>query len=255
MREYITGGSGFIGTALRKRIPDLIRIPHEEIRNFNLLPYSRLFFLSAYGNLHGQTEVENIIKANVLDPVHLFLKDRAFNSFVYISSSSCKLPVKSDYACSKLAAEQYFTNRNLPVCIIRPYSVTGVGEQRQHLIPSLIRSCMEGEPISLTPKPTHDFIDVKDVCAGIDLLSAQRATGIFELGRGAKYSNGEVLKIVESVTGRNANVRFVNTVLREYDNDDWVCRDTRAQEFGWRPTKSLETSITQMVKAYCEEKA
>lgn len=255
--EYITGGDGFIGSALRRRLPHLTQIPYKQIPKFILQPFKRLFFLSAYGNMYGQNDLDRMIHANVLDPSHL-LNEAAirtdFKSFIYMSSSSCGLKVRSDYACSKLAAEQYLLGRDLPVCVVRPYSVTGVGEQRQHLIPALIRSCMEGEPITITPKPTHDYVDVDDICAGLDLLSSEDARGIFELGSGIKTSNEEVLALVEQVTGRNANARIVNTTLREYDSEDWVCRDSSAQQYGWTPTKALKQSIEEMVAAYCEAK-
>ena len=51
--------------------------------------------------------------------------------------------------------------------IVRPFSVTGVGEQDKHLIPNLIKSCLTGQKIPFVPAPVNDYIDVKDLCKGV----------------------------------------------------------------------------------------
>ena len=107
--------------------------------------------------------------------------------------------------------------------------------------------------VNFVPEPAHDFIDVEDVVAGIINLSSHRARGIFELGSGRKYTNRQVLEIVEKVTGKKANVNIVGQ-LRLYDNDDWVSSNFRARSYGWLPKKTLEQSITEQVKDYLAKK-
>ena len=138
---------------------------------------------------------------------------------------------------------------HLPIAIIRPFSVTGVGEQKEHLIPTLIRSCYTGEQVNFVQEPVHDFIDVEDVVDVILNLSNNSARGIFELGSGKQYSNAQVLDIVERVTGKKANINFVPS-LRPYDNENWASTNFKSRGWGWSPTKSLEQSIKEMVEAY-----
>lgn len=164
-------------------------------------------------------------------------------SFVYISSSSVHLKIQTPYSRMKKAAEE-IVQATRSACIIRPYSITGVGEQREHLIPTLIRSCLYGEAVDFVTWPHHDYIDVEDVVEAILNLSPH--PGIYEVGSGRGYSNQQVLEIVEHTTGKKANVSVVDG-LRPYDTVDWLCRDISARKFGWKPRKTLVDSIQEMV--------
>jgi len=221
-----TGLSGFIGSQLLTQW-DISPIPHEKIAKEKLPDFDRFFFISSYGNIVTQTDHEKILQANVLDLIHIINEaiDHPFKSFVFISTSSVKLRTQTMYSRSKRAAEEvllsYMERFNKPICIVRPFSVTGVGEQKEHLIPTLIRSCMTGELVNFVPNPVHDFIDVQDVVSGITNLTDHFARGIFELGTGRAYSNQQVLEIVESITKKKANINIISSA-RPYDTDQWV---------------------------------
>lgn len=254
--RYETGSSGFIGKALLRQLPlgEVRTIPHDKIAETKFGDFTHFYFLSAYGNMAHHTEDEKIVKANLLDVIGVIdqVKDRDIESFVYFSSSSVNLPVQTMYSRTKRAAEEvlmaYKDKYSLPICIIRPFSVTGVGEQPEHLIPTLLRAAKTGEQVKLVPEPVHDFIDVDDVVTGIINLSEKGTGGIFELGTGHKYSNREVKEMVEDVTGSKLNVTTV-TRIRGYDNKDWVCTDMRARAWGWKPEKTLRQSIEEMWEA------
>jgi len=197
---------------------------------------------------------KKILQANILDLIHILeTMERDFKSFVFISTSSVRLPRQTMYSRSKKAAEEillsYMEKYNLPVCIIRPFSITGVGEQKEHLIPTLIRSCMENELVNFVPEPAHDFIDVSDVVDGIINLSSRSARGIFELGTGKQVSNQTILDIIQEVTGKKANINVVDK-MRDYDTNKWVSLNYKARGYGWLPRKTLEQSIQEMVKEY-----
>ncbi len=254
-KVYVTGSQGFVGSSLIKRLKDPICIPHEKISTTTLKDFDRFFFLSSYGNMAFHTEDDKIIKANITDLVDVMLSASKINfkSFVFISTSSVNLKTQTMYSRTKKAGEEillsFMEKYHLPIAIIRPFSVTGVGEQKEHLIPTLIRSCYTGEQVNFVQEPVHDFIDVEDVVDGILNLSNNSARGIFELGSGKQYSNAQVLDIVERVTGKKANINFVPS-LRPYDNENWVSTNFKSRGWGWTPTKSLEQSIKEMVEAY-----
>ena len=172
---------------------------------------------------------------------------------MYLSSSSVNLRFQTVYSRAKRAAEEVLLalleTEGFPAIIIRPFSVTGVGEQPAHLIPTLISSCFTGAPVDFVPEPTHDFIDVEDVVDGIMALVNKAAHGIFSLGSGKQYSNAEVLEIVESLSGRKANIKIVDS-MRPYDTDDWVSTSQDMSDSGWQPSKSLEQSIAEMIDTY-----
>lgn len=257
--NYLTGSSGFLGQHLVKKLGQVTAIPHDKISTVKLEPFDNFFCLSTFGNLADQDDGREgsakIVKANVIDLCHIL--DEAvrhkFKSFVFMSTSSVKLQIQTTYSRTKKAAEEillaYREKFRLPIIICRPFSIVGVGEQSQHLIPTLIRSCMKGERMNFVKEPRHDCIDVSDVVDGILNLSEHGAGGIFELGSGKSYSNQEVLEIVEKVTGKKANINIVPS-MRSYDTDRWVSTNFRSRSFGWLPKKTLEVSITEMVEAY-----
>lgn len=258
MKEIVTiltGAHGFLGKHLSERLGNFVSIPHEEIKTIRDLSFDRGFFLSTYGNMVTHTDENKIIQANVLDLITILsqVEFAQLQSFVYVSSSSVKLERQTMYSRTKKAAEEillaYAEKYDAPICIIRPFSVTGVGEQPQHLIPTLIRSCMTGELVNFVPEPTHDFIDVEDVVDGIINLSQNKAKGIFELGTGISTTNAEVLRLVEEATGKKANINVVKS-LRDYDNEQWVSKNYKSRGWGWIPKKSLKQSISEQVGAY-----
>ena len=254
--KYITGSSGFLGKHLLKALKKgVVCIPHKEISSYKFKPFDYFYFLSTYGNMYFHKENGKILKANIIDLINVMEKAIRFNfkSFVFISTSSVKLKIQTMYSRAKKAAEEILLSDieryRAPICIIRPFSITGVGEQKEHLIPTLIRSCMTGELVNFVPSPVHDFIDVSDVISGILNLSQNSARGIFELGTGKSYTNQQVLEIVEKITGKKANINIVDS-LRDYDTNDWVSTNFKARSYGWLPKKTLEQSIKEMVEAY-----
>jgi len=239
MIDYITG-KGFIGSRLKLNNP--VWVPHDRVNYFRPEPFGRFFYCASYGNIWGQNDTEEIIKANVWWPIRILeqAQNVSFHSFVYISSSSVTLPIQTPYSRSKRAAEELLLAHDLPVCIIRPFSVTGIGEQAGHLIPTLIRSCLIGEEIGFAPDPVHDFIDIQDVADAISGLS--RSAGIYEVGSGIGYTNKQVLELVEDISGTKANICH-NIDPRPYDTYNWVSKKS-----AWKPLKTLGQSITEMVE-------
>lgn len=254
MRTYVTGGSGFLGSYLTRELPDPILIPHKQIHTTKLANFDYFYFLSSYGNLSSQTGDHEILKANITDLIDVLLQIKwdKVKSFVYVSSSSVTLPVQTMYSRAKRAAEEillsFAEKYNAPICIVRPFSITGVGEQKTHLIPRLVDSCLTGVPLEFAPNPKHDYIDVRDVVEGILALSHAEAKGIFELGTGRSYSNQEVLGLVEKLTGKKANIKAGKAKL--FDTKDWISRDFGARKYGWIPKIKLETTIGEMINNY-----
>jgi nucleoside-diphosphate-sugar epimerase len=244
IENYVTGASGFIGKHLMKKLKgESTAIEHGQMAYMDC---RNLFFLSTYGNMASHTDVEMMIDANTRDVIWWINSHLVKNWFCYMSSSSVTLPVQTPYSRTKRAAEEILQALpELKSCIVRPFSVTGCGEQKEHLIPTLIRSCMEGEVMPFDPLPVHDFVDVSDVVDALVNLSENKVTGIVELGNGYGYSNQEVLQLVELVTGKKANLQTSHISLRSYDNKEWYCKNPF-----FRKPKPLLKSIEEMVAAY-----
>lgn len=259
MKNYITGSQGFIGSHVVKRLEgDTIAIPHEYIQTVELTPFDYFYFLSSYGNMITQNDDREMHKANVDDPLSILLRirEQKIKLFVYISTSSVKLRTQTMYSRSKRAAEElllsFMEKYDVPICIVRPFSVTGVGEQKAHFIPTLIDAAFTGKTVNVVSTPVHDFIDVEDFVTGLVSLAEHKARGIYELGTGKQHSNLEVLQLVEQITGRKIKANYVDS-MRPYDTTEWQSTNFRARSYGWLPKKTLSETINEMVDVYRKE--
>ena len=259
VHTYITGAHGFLGKALYTSLllkgQKISVVPHDEIQNTVLKNFDHFYYLSTSGNMWNHQDIDTIIHANVTDLIYI-LKQVAnipFRSFVFVSTSSVKLDVQTPYSRAKKAAEEilltYMERYKLSIAIVRPLSITGIGEQKEHLIPTLIRSCRTGEMVNFVPYASHDYIDVQDVVAAMENLSTNGVRGIFELGWGKCYTNQEVLEIVEKECDAKANINIVSA-LRPYDTTSWKSTNFKSRSWGWVPQVSLTQSIREMVIAY-----
>lgn len=269
MNIFLTG-HGFIATALKRHFEGQghsVYIP-ERKHITTISPYSgdilaRFFdthqpdviiHTSAYGNMSTQADPYQTIRANVL-LLHRLLevsKDIPYKAFINFSTSAIQLPTQTLYSTTKAMGEQlstfYAKTYSKPIVNVRPYSVTGVGEQEAHLIPTLIRAAYTGEEVPFVPEPTHDFIDIDDVVKGIVKVIDNPAPYMAEpvnLGTGHAYSNREVLDVVQRVTGREVHIRETAEAYRPYDALYWVAPWGFLSEH-----KSLEQIIKEMVAAH-----
>ena len=216
-----------------------------------------IFDLASYGNMYDQKDYIETYAANLMRFVHSVRSAEHYDykAFVAVSTSSVSLFNQTFYSASKKAMEDfvqvYVKETDKPVVIVRPYSITGVGEQENHLIPKLIDSCLNGTEMPFVDEPVHDFLDVEDFINGM-LVVAKNANEhkgeVFPIGSGIQYTNQQVLEIVERVTGRKANIKPIEN-MRKYDAKSWVANTDKMRQLGWKPKKSLEQSIKEMINA------
>ena len=252
---YISGSSGFIGKELLRQLRGHNIVGGDRLGSVHK-HFDYLFNLATYGNYHDQPDIQQIYDANLMLPMALLRNASGieYEAFVTVSTSSVTLPYQTFYSQAKLAMEGvcqvWARDSGKPICIARPYSVTGPGEQPRHLIPTLIRSCLKGEEVKLDPDPVHDFIDVRDFVSGLICIAehARNHRGeIFSVGSGTQFTNKHILDLVEQATKKKANVVMTGP-QRVYDTDVWVSDNTKIKKLGWEPKIKLVDTIKDMVQ-------
>lgn len=246
-RILISGSRGHLGKALTQALST----SHEVIpldRDWTTVPLNIDYILhcGAYGNHYDQTSPLEIFRVNVKRTFDLLeaTKGIPYKKFIFISTSSVLIPHQTMYSVTKKMIEDLIRAYDKPISIVRPFSVTGIGDAKTHLIPTLIDAAYTGKVIPFVREPSHDFIDIEDVVKGMIKVMTME-NGTYNLGSKESYNNQEVLNIAENLTGKKIQVKITEQ-MRSYDTKKWVSNEC------WS-TKPLQTTIKEMIEDYRKE--
>ena len=135
---------------------------------------------------------------------------------------------------------------NLPIWIVRPYSVYGPGERPHRLFPRLYRAFTKNEPMTLY-QGHHDFIYINDFVRGIDLVLQEwdlPCGEIVNFGSGFQTSNFDLYDKWVRVTGnKEAPVAKVAEMKKAFENNIWVCDIAKSFKLGFDCKYNLEAGI------------
>ena len=146
---------------------------------------------------------------------------------VYASSSSVygdspALPLREDALCqpvspygvTKLAAEHlgrlYQKNHGLPVVSLRYFTVYGPRQRPDMAFHRFLKAARDGSPVALygDGRQTRDFTYVDDIVRATRAAADWGRPGcVYNVGGGERVALGEVLSLVQEVTGRKLDVR------------------------------------------------
>jgi carbamoyl-phosphate synthase large subunit len=121
------------------------------------------------------------------------------------------------------------------------------GRRSRDVVSRWIRAALDGEPIEVYhPENRFDYVFSGDVADGLlRLADDRRASGAVNLATGRSRSVAEMLRLVETATGRRVEARELPA-----DEPYEASRaDTSRLEklLGWTPPTSLESGIEQVV--------
>lgn len=215
----VTGGNGFIG----KHLVSYLEEKNQQVRLIkrdlsNVKNEGTIIHLAAYGNHYNQSDIEQMIKANVTMLKKLINKTKRCDRFINISTSSVLLKKQTAYSFTKKLGERMIDNlQDSRYYNVRPYSVFGKGEADFRFIPTVIRCLQSGETMNLVKNATHDWIYVDDFVKAL-------MNGYQDIGTGIKKKNIEIVKMLQDISGKKLKFVAVKN-LRDYDNNNWRCSD------------------------------
>ncbi len=212
------------------------------------------------------------------------VKKLVFASSAGVYGNPVHLPIPEDdpkhpenpYGQTKWDTEQmlldYDAKHGLKSISIRFFNAAGatheLGEDHHdesHIIPNIIRAQLAGKEFILfgndypTPDGTcvRDYIHVADLAQAF-ILSAEKLlagapTTSYNAGTGHGYSNLEIIKMVESVSGKPVAVKYAHR--RPGDANELVADVSRIKsELAWSPTHSDLESIVKSAYLYHSKK-
>ena len=218
---------------------------------------------------------------NLIDAmVQADCKKLVFASSAGVYGNPVHLPIPEDdpkspenpYGQTKLDVEnmlkEYDTNHDLKSISIRFFNAAGATEElgedhhdESHLIPNVILAQLVEREFSLfgNDYPTPDGTCVRDYIHVLDLAEAFRIsaeqllaggeTTCYNAGTGHGYSNLEIIKMIEKVSGKPVTIKY--EPRRPGDANELVADVSRIQsELAWSPTHSDLESIINSAYAY-----
>lgn len=274
MKIVVTGGAGFIGTNLVKR---LIKENHtvwsidnystgfiknhqegcnyieSDVRttDFDFSDIDVIYHLAALARIQPSLKnPQTAIDANVIGTLNILENARQYNIPVIYAGSSSKHHGLwgSPYAWSKYGGEQlcklYSEVYGLNTTICRFYNVYGPHQLEEGEYATVLgifeKQHRNGDPLTITGdgEQRRDFTHVDDI---VDALyrckDRESKADIFELGRGQNFSINEVVKLF--------NHPYTYIAARKGEYPYTLCDYSYAQkELKWNPKINLEDYLT-----------
>jgi len=148
-------------------------------------------------------------------------------------------------ACS-LLAQSYSHTYNIPIFIIRPFTIYGPGEKPNKFLQILFRKKINNDKTINVSHGVHDYVYIDDfINAIIEIIDKnEKMFDIINIGSEIQTTNMEVVKIFEKV-----NNYYFDTYLpiesKKYDSNMWVSDNSKLSKF-YKIQFSLEDGIKLM---------
>ena len=282
MRAIVTGGAGFVGTNLVKR---LLKDGHEvvsldnystgkkeneqegcryfdvdlsKVSNYDefISSVDVIFHIGALARIQPSlTDPSPHVQNNFISTLNVLEYARVKNiPVVYAGSSSFHHGLyESPYAWSKWSGEElcklYSNVYDLKTAICRFYNVYGSYQLEDGDYSTILgifeRQHRNGEPLTITAdgQQRRDFTHVEDIVDGlVRCAGGNFKAEFFELGTGVNYSINEVAELF----GEDYPKKYIPARKGEYDVT--LADYSKAElKLGWKPTKKLEEYIKGVV--------
>ncbi|TFH02349.1 MAG: NAD-dependent epimerase/dehydratase family protein [Calditrichales bacterium] len=274
----ITGSSGFIGSALRRRLlTSDHRLFEFNIEDGNIADKNALNRFHKDKIDHVFHLAGRIFVPESWDDPHAFYSTNVIgtlNSLEFCKENQCsithisaylygipkKLPIDEDaevvpnnpYAHSKLLSEQlcqfYAQAHGLNITVFRPFNVYGIGQDKRFLIPSIIDQVLNNSEIKVQDTtPRRDYIYLEDLVDALVLsLANSRNFSIYNVGSGKSLSVGEAIEKIQTVFLTDKNVISSNMPRKSEINDTQADIHKIKRELGWEPRHTFMNGLEKI---------
>lgn len=277
----ITGGGGFIGSKVLKRLEDFKIIS----------PSSNELDLSK-----DRVELDLLLKENSISTlVHLAnpRKITTYDAFgqslsmlktvldaclennvrlVYISGwviyegykgdiladENTAMISKSNYGDLRILSEELvdmYVKRGLNLMMIRACSVYGMEKDVPKFIWNFIDKASKNETINthryLNGNPKLDLINVNDLADVLEICVRSGDTGVFNIGGNDMHSTNEVAELIVNRLKSKSSV--VSTNIKDYVANIQMDNTTFSNKYHWEPKRNLNSEIDGMIGRYMND--
>ncbi len=201
---------------------------------------------------------QRLLEAARLNEIKHFIHGSTSSVYGRFATGDEESPLEpfSPYGVTKLGAEHlcraYAENFDLPVTILRFFSVYGPRQRPDMAYHIFIRSLLHDEPITIygDGEQSRSNTFITDCIQGVLLTfekPEQSIGNIFNLGGGEVVTINRVLAILAELTGKSPLVTFAQT--RPGDQRHTAADTNKAQRIlGYTPTTSVATGLQAQVE-------
>ena len=275
----VTGAGGFIG---RELVQELKNAGHKvleltsadgdianpaTLEKFNQVKLEHIFHLAGRTFVpDAWNEPADFQRVNVNGTVNILelcRKQKIPLTYVsaYLYGIPGSLPIKetdkivpnNPYALSKFLAESmcqfYAKYYEVPVTIIRPFNIYGVGQKLHFLIPEIIAQIQANKPIHLKdPAPRRDYLYLDDFVDGsVRTLNLSHGSHLYNIGHGSSLSVAEIVDAIQSAAGTSLPVVSDNKPRQNEISDVYADISLIEKDLGWRPKHTFEEGIKNII--------
>lgn len=282
-RALVTGSGGFVGRRLMERLKKegvaAKGVSLEE--GFDVRDWKKLSSVKDFDVLYHLAAVTYVPRAlkepretyevNVMGTANVLELCRLSDAKIIYTSSYVYghpqyLPIDENhptnpinpYNRSKLIGEQlcraYHEDYGVPVIILRPFNLYGIGQGDDFLIPSILKQLYAKKKIELKdPTPKRDFLYVDDMIDAYLKASEYGGDyGVFNLGCGKSHSVKYVVDKIVDISQKKVEVTYSGERRRgEVMNTVADVRKAKG-ELGWAPTVDVDEGLRKVTLAYGE---
>lgn len=142
---------------------------------------------------------------------------------------------------------------NFPVAIMRPYAVYGYFEEKERLVPIVVRSCLTNNKLELSRSDSvRDFIFIEDLISGYlcAIENIQKIKGeIFNLGTGQQHLISQVVEAIKKISGSKIEPVYGKVMIAQAEPKIWFADISKAKKLlGWQPKFDLESGLKKDIE-------
>jgi nucleoside-diphosphate-sugar epimerase len=153
---------------------------------------------------------------------------------------------------------QYMSKKlSLPIVIMRLFAVYGYFEDKDRLIPTIIKSCLTNTELNLsTPYSVRDFIFIEDIVDAYlkAINNIKKIKGeIFNLGTSKQAKIAQVVDLVKKLTHSSIEPHYGEVIPVQTEPKTWAADISKIRDLlNWQPKYSLEEGLKKNVEWFKE---